>query len=170
MKFVLENNKLRFREETEKLKDIYELNSNNLDCQTKWKLFQKKFLIDESGKFMGINVIDSTKKDVIYLMSEFSNKFTSIMDQGNLYIYSDIGVSFLFDYQKKVKEITFLPNYQGRTLNGIKIGDNYENLISIYKNIRENTNNCYIWNHLCFFIDKKHPGKIKFMRLQRYNY
>lgn len=163
---IKEENKFIFSSELTNIKDVYESPKTKSDEKTKWNDFIKKFLVNEDGNFMGIDIINSTKKDVVDLMREFSSFFVSISDIGSIFSYNDIGVSFFFDYNKKVKDITFNSKFKGSTINGIKIGDHINTVKMKYKDLIMINDKCFVWNHLCIFLDKN--DNISFLRLQRY--
>lgn len=112
----------------------------------------KKLTIYESGVALGISTGQTSKKEVMEIMKNYS-KF-SFSENDMIHEYSDIAVNVYFSDEDIVSEIKFLERYKGKTSKGLSINDTVERAIEIYGQPKMKSPKGAIWDKFAVFCDR----------------
>lgn len=122
----------------------------------------KKLTIFESGVALGIIVGQSTKKEVIDIMKNYSKCVFTENDY--IHEYTDTSISVFFNDDGIVSELKFMERYKGKTSKGLAIGDVVEKAIQIYGQPKMKSPKGAIWQGFSVFCDR---GFITSIRIQK---
>ncbi|MFN8674719.1 MAG: hypothetical protein U0457_21885 [Candidatus Sericytochromatia bacterium] len=113
----------------------------------------KKLTIFESGVALGIVTGQTTKKEVIDIMKNYS-KF-NFTENDYIHEYSDIAVSVFFSDEGYVSEMKFTDRYRGKTSKGLGINDHVSKAIELYGQPKMKSPKGAIWDKFAVFCDKE---------------
>lgn len=122
----------------------------------------KKLTIFESGVALGITVGQSTKKDVIEIMKDYSKM--TFTEQDYIHEYTDTSISVFFNDGGIVSELKFMGRYKGKTSKGLAIGDVVDKAVEMYGQPKMKSPKGAIWQGFAVFCDR---GIITSIRVQK---
>jgi DNA-binding response OmpR family regulator len=109
------------------------------------------YTIHENGRVFDIFVGRSTPEDVREVMDQYSERSGESKFSSNILTFEDLGVTFLFDQNDRVKEMNFSKNYPGKTTKGLKVGDEMYEAIDIYGEPQYKAEKSLIWPKIAVF-------------------
>ncbi len=104
----------------------------------------------EKGVIWGIKINITTKKEVVEIMSKYSN--TKIDDnKKDFIIFTDLSLTIYFNKNQIVKEIEINESFNGKTQEGLKISDSCDKAIKLYGQPAIADNKLMSWENIKIF-------------------